>query len=196
MMKTSKILIFLFAATLALPASADTIRVDQLWYRFIQIGGLIDDNETLNTVAIIDDNFLTGAGEESAPVGYFSMTRRLGGVPQNFILADFPDPISVTEEGNMAAEFETGLFQSLGTVSTGGAGTVALLDGNNIENSAGSVALSGGSLFWNLPISGQWEYVLQSTTVTYPVPEIPVPAAIWLFTSGLIGLAGVARRKF
>ena len=28
-----------------------------------------------------------------------------------------------------------------------------------------------------------------------PVPAVPVPAAVWLFGSGLIGLAGVARRK-
>ena len=27
------------------------------------------------------------------------------------------------------------------------------------------------------------------------VPEIPIPASIWLFGSGLIGLIGVARRK-
>jgi hypothetical protein len=28
-----------------------------------------------------------------------------------------------------------------------------------------------------------------------PVPAVPVPAAVWLFGSGLIGLAGAARRK-
>ena len=27
------------------------------------------------------------------------------------------------------------------------------------------------------------------------VPQVPVPAAVWLFGSGLIGLAGIARRK-
>lgn len=27
------------------------------------------------------------------------------------------------------------------------------------------------------------------------IPEIPVPAAVWLFGSGLIGLVGIARRK-
>ena len=30
---------------------------------------------------------------------------------------------------------------------------------------------------------------------TIPPSEIPVPAAVWLFGSGLIGLAGIARRK-
>ena len=29
----------------------------------------------------------------------------------------------------------------------------------------------------------------------FPVSEVPVPAAVWLFGSGLIGLIGIARRK-
>lgn len=29
----------------------------------------------------------------------------------------------------------------------------------------------------------------------YPVPAVPVPPAIWLFGSGLIGFIGIARRK-
>jgi hypothetical protein len=32
-------------------------------------------------------------------------------------------------------------------------------------------------------------------TTTPPLPEIPVPAAVWLFGSGLLGLIGLARRK-
>jgi len=28
-----------------------------------------------------------------------------------------------------------------------------------------------------------------------PPPAVPVPAAVWLFGSGLLGLVGVARRK-
>jgi hypothetical protein len=38
--------------------------------------------------------------------------------------------------------------------------------------------------------------VTMSGTITAPpVGEIPVPAAVWLFGSGLVGLVGVARRK-
>ena len=36
---------------------------------------------------------------------------------------------------------------------------------------------------------------IQSLTVTEIIPAIPVPAAVWLFGSGLLGLVGVARRK-
>lgn len=37
-------------------------------------------------------------------------------------------------------------------------------------------------------ISGYWDYYDE-------YPAVPVPAAVWLFGSGLLGLAGVARRK-
>ena len=37
---------------------------------------------------------------------------------------------------------------------------------------------------------GTWDY-----TWTFEVTTVPVPAAVWLFGSGLIGLVGLARRK-
>jgi hypothetical protein len=42
--------------------------------------------------------------------------------------------------------------------------------------------------------AGRWAF--DGTNLTYgAVSAVPVPAAIWLFGSGLIGLVGVARRK-
>ena len=41
--------------------------------------------------------------------------------------------------------------------------------------------------------TAQWE--LHGTLDTPHVSEVPVPAAVWLFGSGLLGLVGVARRK-
>jgi len=41
---------------------------------------------------------------------------------------------------------------------------------------------------------GSWSF--DGTTLSYAAPSaVPVPAAVWLFGSGLIGLVGVARRK-
>ena len=48
---------------------------------------------------------------------------------------------------------------------------------------------STGAVFTGLT-SGDWSYQGNA-----PVPQVPVPAAVWLFGSGLIGLIGVARRK-
>ena len=55
-----------------------------------------------------------------------------------------------------------------------------LLLGNDV-----SVAAYMGS--FNLNLNGMLDYS--------PVNAVPVPAAVWLFGSGLLGLVGVARRK-
>ena len=41
--------------------------------------------------------------------------------------------------------------------------------------------------FWGSDFIGEWNYA--------ELTPVPVPAAVWLFGSGLIGLIGVARRK-
>ena len=38
------------------------------------------------------------------------------------------------------------------------------------------------------------QYGIEISLQTSPVP-VPVPAAIWLFASGLIGLIGISRKK-
>ena len=39
------------------------------------------------------------------------------------------------------------------------------------------------------------DYYLDNVTISADVSAVPVPAAVWLFGSGLLGLVGVARRK-
>lgn len=65
--------------------------------------------------------------------------------------------------------------------------------------STGWTVLSGDptALFgtlWSTSFSVNDVFVRETTTTAYPA-TIPVPAAVWLFGSGLIGLIGVARRK-
>jgi hypothetical protein len=47
--------------------------------------------------------------------------------------------------------------------------------------------------FDGTPYSEKFNVTLNGVAAV--VPEVPVPAAVWLFGSGLIGLVGVARRK-
>ena len=56
----------------------------------------------------------------------------------------------------------------------------------------------------NLPYAGLWasDYVdgsevgtIEASVTSMTVSSVPVPAAAWLFASGLVGLVGVARRK-
>ena len=60
----------------------------------------------------------------------------------------------------------------------------------------------GGACFGNslpmvtIPFPGQITNFNGSTTDNFPISgSVPVPAAVWLFGSGLIGLIGLARRK-
>ena len=39
------------------------------------------------------------------------------------------------------------------------------------------------------------DYSFDNISITADVAAVPVPAAVWLFGSGLIGLVGIARRK-
>jgi len=62
------------------------------------------------------------------------------------------------------------------------------------------VANSGGTIGGNPMIDGPFSgnnanFNITSLTLTSAVPEVPVPAAVWLFGSGLLGLVGIARRK-
>jgi hypothetical protein len=41
--------------------------------------------------------------------------------------------------------------------------------------------------------AGRWAF--DGSNITYGVSAVPVPAAVWLFGSGMLGLVGVARRK-
>jgi hypothetical protein len=62
------------------------------------------------------------------------------------------------------------------------------------------VVLSEGNFTlgeWTDPRSDQDGYAVDRTYATFTPSEsvVPVPAAVWLFGSGLLGLIGIARRK-
>lgn len=63
----------------------------------------------------------------------------------------------------------------------------------------GGTTLSNASktIFANATGDGKWS-LASNGTATYAIPgvsAVPVPAAAWLFGSGLVGLVGIARRK-
>lgn len=54
----------------------------------------------------------------------------------------------------------------------------------------------GGTPMDNGAFSGSnANFDITSLEITNVIPDVPVPAAVWLFGSGLIGLVGVARRR-
>lgn len=71
-------------------------------------------------------------------------------------------------------------FFLLSTVGTGSTTAIAVAQYSNLD----------GNATWNLAADGTLTYA----TATAP-SAVPVPAALWLLGSGLVGMVGVARRK-
>jgi T5SS/PEP-CTERM-associated repeat protein len=118
--------------------------------------------------------------------------------------------ILAIEIGGLLAGSEYDVLNVSGTATLDGTLSISLLDGFNpfagsyydlfaADSISGSFSqllfpeLSGG-LSWNLALltdfSGGTDYLRLSA-----VSAVPVPPALWLFGSGLLGLAGIARRK-
>lgn len=72
--------------------------------------------------------------------------------------------------------------------------TGILVSAGNIGSGWGGFDNTQYSEFWNIAINCI-ECAGEPEPPEPPPEVIPVPAAVWLFGSGLIGLAGVARRK-
>ena len=95
--------------------------------------------------------------------------------------------------------FIEGLFDGTFTVGGGlleGSFTGLVISGLASQPKIeGDVTYTGGSLQGSL-VGGRIELVTAGTLVSGKLGAVvPVPAAIWLFGFGLLGLVGVARRK-
>ena len=73
-----------------------------------------------------------------------------------------------------------------GALASSGNGPWVLGDGTE---------LSPGSNLWNITFAGLGGQGGPEIKMVVDIQAVPVPAAVWLFGSGLIGLVGVARRK-
>jgi hypothetical protein len=102
-----------------------------------------------------------------------------GGDGRYDILFDFPPP-----PGQQAARFNAGEFLMYDIT---GIDSLTANDFNFLATSAGGFGpyLSVARFQDTGPLQGDSDWV----------GAVPVPAAVWLFGSGLIGLVGIARRK-
>jgi len=118
-------------------------------------------------------NFTTGASNQAGVGG--------GG----------PAPSGVTDDvaGTITLDLSSWFANWNGTsFNQGSAGTVGTYDALTGDFSVSWSQLIVGGAFDGK--TGYWEL-----NGTANVSAIPVPAAVWLFGSGLIGLAGIARRR-
>jgi hypothetical protein len=127
---------------------------------------------------------------------------------ETYVLYDVSTDIAVLTSGPR----EVAVFEDLGTGTSYGEYDVSAADNgqfvsitlnadalDNINNGAGLFAIGGAvSTIDSTPNN---EIIFASSgEPSVPAPyltltTVPIPAAIWLFGSGLIGLAGLARRR-
>jgi len=147
------------------------------------VGGVYvyDDKDTLNTTITLSTVWAnSGAGNVDETL--FTGDPGIGGVTANL------DSFSVVNDFFVVEGWTLDLTSLL--VNAPGSLEFLNLSGAGVLVGHGFDATEAT---WTFSAESDTSY---SMTVTAAgIPAIPVPAAIWLFGSGLIGLIGVARRK-
>lgn len=155
-------------------AQASLVKVETFWQ------GQNNTNAFLNTTTFLDMTSFTGIGIETISVTSFDLV--FGDLrpthPDTFLTAE------LSSSDKVFIHFINGV------VSTYSASIVNLDPGNNFF----VINPSLGRLSRNFPLVGQANYVLQPGSVVTLPSAVPVPAAVWLFGTALIGFVGMSRR--
>lgn len=131
-------------------------------------------------------------GTASGQIGLGGVMRFLGNFPGIFVTGDFALKFDATRVGNTADGSGWHLLNNYGF-------PIPVFELTDVTASSDpfSLALSG-NLKWSPEVTSAFfaPSDLGTTVGTFAFASpVPVPAAAWLFGSGLIGLAGVARRR-
>ncbi len=112
------------------------------------------------------------------------------------------NPCTATSTGSPGYAVNYLGLSSAGGASISGTAGGGALDFYQLANTTGSPktpvsstqftsAASGGAATWTLSATGDLVYAVPGGAP----PPVPLPAAVWLLGSGLLGLAGIGRRK-
>lgn len=138
------------------------------------------------TLQVQGDFNLTAAGEGSVDV-------TLGNINEGKFTRVSPEAYDVAKAG--FANLNTYKFKldfALNSAETDSFLTNGGLVGMNFSSDV--TELCGWFNYSNCQATGPYAPFAEAT-YTYNIPEVPIPAALWLFGSALLGLAGIARRK-
>jgi hypothetical protein len=165
-------------------SGADVIKVSAATRLFNE--GVIDGSLTVG-----DGGILSGSGILSGNLDIFS-----GGT---FLSDNITDPFNVEGTATLAGELQFDWFDLdlNGDPLTPIAGDfIDLMYANTIigEFDLLTLALLGDGLGWQLDYLTDEIGSLDVARLSV-VSAVPVPAAVWLFGSGFLGLVGIARRK-
>jgi hypothetical protein len=153
------------------------------------IGGRLESHSAQNALWNTNNALLTftGAGQHDLYLTGADLGATLGGYSNNFAWGEFSLGSSVgikiwDGNTNPGAALYTGLFELDGGLSQ----LSTIYSDYNIYYDQ--------SLAGNAYLGGQ-TYALNGAGFLEPVSSVPLPAAFWLFGSGLIGLLGFAKSK-
>ena len=158
-----------------------------------------------------------GAGGVNFTVNSFNMDTYLGtaggafatqgtnvGTMSGSVNAAGDIALDLTGRDGMAQFFNTSLGQqpwNAGSTFTSGNQVNAVADytGSTLANDGSAAIVSASQVgpAWGFFVNTPYTEVfsLDFSNATIVASPVPVPAAVWLFGSGLLGLVGVARRK-
>ncbi len=145
--------------------------------------GITDNNlnGSLTAQMLAGTETIWGSGFQG-DVTYLTQTYTPGGTVYSFSSGSTAGNVWGTGTGNIAGS--TDLYGQGADTSGIGLGTSAVLYGVTGNNGTGQVQSY---------ILGNLELTADGTLKT--LSAVPLPAAVWLFASGLLGLAGVGRRR-
>ena len=152
------------------------------------------NSNSITTQIVLDGSGLFGAmGAGLPPVGAVLNQASCAGLPCATPASDAAKNLTDIGPAPIATSGYN-VLGATGTTTTLGQLTLGALDSDGPGGSA-----VGGTPMDNGPFDGfnaNFDITsLEITAVDDGVAEVPVPAAVWLFGSGLVGLAGVARRR-
>ena len=193
----------LLLATSSMAASAATVVIPSNTFNCTGfICGIFAVTEVESTIQIPASDGVYGAAALAAETGDPNIVLNKSTVPLNFDGDGYTDTATTTYVGiggnppsvgdtpeaagvalTVSGGVLTGKLAVFGTGATSGLRVFAVYDFDNETFTAFTSDAAGGST------------QVGDGTFTNPGAVVPVPAAAWLFGSGLIGLVGVARRK-
>lgn len=145
----------------------------------LDAGGFFTGNQGFNPDGTIAGAVSSGPG--AVAPGYEPLCAFAIG-PTCFVNLDAGPVLMATVDGNPFAEEDVTILNDAGEL---------VFQGNRHTDGLSGIAMDNG------PFPGfNANFDIRTMTLTgVEVTTIPVPAAVWLFGSGLLGLVGVARRK-
>lgn len=180
-------------------------------YKFNDNGQRIDVNTTITALQDLSGLQFARSIDPDPDVntfGDFKTTNSLGDAPKGIAATDYAYSLGLSTGlplglfTDSPLTHNAGIVQSWGSQSSAAADPTQILAGINDGNGDYALALGFdiGTLLSGQSVSIKYSYIMGLTKDSVDIPVdppsgVPVPGAIWLFGTALLGFAGFGRKK-